>query len=189
MAEMIHAKDLRAGHTIIWNKDLYLVLDNTFNKTAMRSGIVKCKVKNLRTGAITNEEFTGEKVEQAPVEKKKMAFMYADGNTLNFMDNETYEQVSVPSTRLKWEKNFIGEGTEVLVASYEGQIIDVSLPDLVVLEVAHAEDAVQGNSVQNAQKKATLVSGYVLDVPQFINTGDKIRVRTSDGSYVERANK
>lgn len=186
MATIIAAKDLRAGHTIFYNNGIYLVLNNSFNKTAMREGIVKCKVKNLRTGSITVEVFTGMKLEQAQVDKKKMSFVYGDGTNLNFMDNDTYEQIAIPVSKLEWEKNFIAEGTEVSVIAYEGEILGLTLPDLVTIQVETAEDAVQGNSVTNAMKKAVLVTGYELDVPQFINSGEKIVVNIEEGTYVSR---
>lgn len=186
MVNIIAAKDLRSGHTIFYNNGIYLVLSNSFNKTAMREGIVKCKVKNLRTGSITVEVFTGMKLEQAQVDKKKMSFMYSDENNLNFMDNETYEQIAIPTKKLEWEKNFISEGTEVSVITYEGEILGLTLPDQVVVQVETAENAVQGNSVTNAMKKAILVTGYELDVPQFISSGEKIVVNVEEGTYVSR---
>ncbi|WP_027124239.1 elongation factor P [Mycoplasmoides pirum] len=189
MANIIAAKDLRSGHTIFFNNGIYLVLSNSFNKTAMREGIVKCKVKNLRTGAITIEVFTGMKLEQAQVDKKKMSFVYGDNDNLNFMDNDTYEQISIPVKKLEWEKNFITEGIEVNVIAYEGEILGLTLPDQVTIEVEYAEDAVQGNSVTNAMKKAKLVTGYELDVPQFITTGEKIVVNVEEGIYVSRGQK
>ncbi|QZX48944.1 elongation factor P [Mycoplasma sp. E35C] len=188
MASIIHAKDLRSGHTIFLNGQIYLVIENSFNKTAMREGIVKCKVKNLRTGAITTEVLTGQKLEQATIEKQKMSFVYQDQNHFVFMNNETYEQIEVPNKLLEYEKNFITEGTEVSIMRYEDEILGVTLPDQVVVEIEYAEDAVQGNSVTNALKKATLTTGYVIEVPQFIKSKEKVIVSTVDGKYVSRAN-
>ncbi|WP_027119987.1 elongation factor P [[Mycoplasma] testudinis] len=187
MANIIAPNDLRAGHTIFFNNSIYLVLGNSFNKTAMRKAIVKCKVKNLRTGAITTEVIS-DKVEQAQVDKRRMSFVFEDGTDYTFMDNTTYDQISVPLKMLEWEKNFIAEGVEVSVLSYEGEILGLSLPDKVTLEVKHAEDAVQGNSVSNAMKKAVLVTGYELDVPQFIKTGEKVIIDTENGTFDKRAN-
>lgn len=187
MAKIYQAKDLRSGNTFLYKDNLYLVLENSFNKTAMREGIVKCKVKNLRTGSITTEVLTGEKLEAAPLDNAKMTFSYIDGDKYVFMNNETYEQVEIPVSQLEWEKNFIVDGTEANVLSYEGELLGVSLPDQVVMEVAHAEEAVQGNTVTTALKKAQLTTGWEIEVPQFIKTGEKVAVRTADGSYVGRA--
>ncbi|MGL4647168.1 MAG: elongation factor P [Mycoplasmoidaceae bacterium] len=186
MAQIIHAKDLRAGHTFIYKNNIYLVLENSFNKTAMREGIVKCKVKNLRTSTITIEVLTGEKLEQANVQKKKCSFSYIDGANYVFMDLENFEQYEVNIAKLQWEKNFLIEGSEVNMIIYENEILGLSLPDTVTLRVEYAEEAVQGNSVQTALKKATLETGWEIDVPQFIKTGELVIVNTVSGEYISR---
>ncbi|WP_031489007.1 elongation factor P [Ureaplasma canigenitalium] len=187
MATIIHAKDLRAGHTYILDGNIFQVLENSFNKTAMREGIVKCKVKNLRTGAITTETLTGFKVEQAMIEKMKMTFSYDEGNAYVFMDNDTYEQISIPYQQIEWEKKFIEDGTEVNVMRYEDEILGVSLPDQLIVTITDAEEAVQGNSVTNATKRAWLASGWDFQVPQFIKANEKVVINTSNGQYVSRA--
>lgn len=186
MSQIIHAKDLRRGNTIIYKNNLLLVLENSFNKTAMREGIVKCKVKNLRTQAITVEVLTGEKLEQAPVTKVKAMYSYSDGPNFVFIDNETFESIEFPIKKMDWEKNFITDGTEVNIMKYNDEIISVDLPEQVILEIEYAEDAVQGNSVTTALKRAKLVTGYELDVPQFIKTGERIVVNTESGTYISR---
>lgn len=187
MAEIIHAKDLRSGHTIVRNNNLYLVLDNSFNKTAMREGIVKCKVKNLRTGAITVEVLTGEKLQSAHVDRSQMTYSYNDGSSFVFMNNETFDQIEIDNKKLEWEKNFLVEGYVVRVISFEQEILGIELPDQVSIEISYAEEGVQGNTVTSALKKAELVTGWTLDVPQFIKTGEVINVKTADGTYVSRA--
>ena len=105
---MIIVNDLKPGTTFEYEKNLFVVLDVDRNKTAMRQMIVKVKVKNLRTGVINEISFTGgDKVEQAPIDKKKMQYLYDDGDSLVFMDNATYEQVEIPKENLKWEINFL----------------------------------------------------------------------------------
>lgn len=187
MATIIHAKDLRPGHTFIYKNNLYQVIENSFNKTAMREGIVKCKVKNLRTGAITVEVLTGEKLEQAVVENIKMTYSYDDGNNFVFMNNETFETVEIPHFKMEWEKNFITDGLEVNIVRYDNEFLSASLPDQIVVTIKEAEEAVQGNTVTNITKKAWLESGFEVLVPQFIKTNEKIIIRTSDGTYVSRA--
>ena len=186
MGNIIAAKDLRAGHTIHFKNDIYLVLDNSFNKTAMREGIVKCKVKNLHTGAITVEVFTGLKLEQAEIARAIMNYLYADNDNAVFMNNETFDQISIPLKQLEWEKNFLSEGQEVNIMYYGDEVLGLSLPDQVTMTVKEAEDAVQGNTVQNVQKKAWLDTGWEISVPQFIKTGDKVIVDTVNGNYVAR---
>ncbi len=186
MSQIFHAKDLRPGHTVLYKNNPYLVINNSFNKTAMREGIVKCKMKNLRTGSITVEVLTGMKLEQAPIEKKQVTFSYIDNKNYVFMDNTTYEQIEINEDKLAWEKNFIQDETEISLLSYNGEILGISLPDQIKCVVEKAEEAVQGNTVQTAEKKAWLSTGYEISVPQFVNSGDTIIVRTSDGSYKGR---
>lgn len=187
MANVLNARDLRAGNCFIYRNNLFQVIENSFNKTAMREGIVKCKVKNLRTGAITIEVLTGEKVEQVILDILKMNYSYDDGNNYVFMDNTTFDTIEINHRKMVDEAKFLEEGTEVTISKYNDEILGISLPDQVVCTVAEAEDAVQGNSVTNASKKAWLVSGYELNVPQFIKTGEKIIIDTKTGKYVARA--
>ncbi|MDR0545734.1 MAG: elongation factor P [Mycoplasmataceae bacterium] len=186
MSEIIAAKDLRSGNTFLYKNNLYLVIENSFNKTAMREGIVKCKVKNLRTGSITVEVLTGEKLEKANVSTTKMSYSYNDGQNFVFMDNSTYETVEIPQSRLEWEKHFLVDGTEVAVQKYNDEILGVSLPDQIVAEVTEAEEAVQGNTVQSVQKKAWISTGHEIQVPQFIKKGEKVLINTTTGQYVGR---
>jgi elongation factor P len=101
MSEIVNAKDLRPGNAFIYKDSLYQVIENSFNKTAMREGIVKCKVRNLHTGAITTIVLTGEKLEKAQVETIKMIYSYQDSNNFIFMDNSTYETIEIPKSRLE----------------------------------------------------------------------------------------
>lgn len=189
MSEIIHAKDLRPGNTFNFKNNLYYVIENSFNKTAMREGIVKCKVKNLRTGSITIEVLTGEKLEKAVVDRVKATFSYIDKSNYVFMDSETFEQIEIDVKKLEWEKNFIVEGSEVSILKYESEVLSISLPDQVALNIKYAEDAVQGNTVQTAMKKAVLETDYEIEVPQFIKTGESVLINTSNGEYVGRNKK
>jgi elongation factor P len=154
MAELIDAIDLRPGMTYLDNGKIYKVLENTFNKTSMAKAVVKCKVKNLRNGSITVEVVSGQKFEKADLNSTVLSFSYVDGTNLVFMDGETYETIEIPETKLADEKKYIFEGSTVKALKYGDEILDIVLPDQVVVELFDAEDAVQGNSVQSAQKKA-----------------------------------
>lgn len=186
MAQIIQAKDLRAGNTIKFKNNIYLVLENSFNKTAMREGIVKCKIKNLRTSDITVEVLTGEKLEQANIQKSKSSFSYINGNNYVFMDLETFEEYTIFKDKLIWEKNFLFEGLEVTIIRHEEEILGIDLPEQITIELQAAEEGIQGSTVQTALKKAWLITGYEINVPQFIKTGDKVIVSTNDGKYISR---
>lgn len=187
MSDIIHAKDLRPGNVFTYKNNLFQVIENSFNKTAMREGIVKCKVKNLRTGAITIEVLTGEKLEKVMLNSQKMFYSYDDGNNYVFIDKETYDSIEIPKTKMLYDGNFLEEGCEVIVNKLDDELLGVTLPDQVTCTVKEAEDAVRGNTIANVQKKAWLMSGYELNVPQFIKSGEKIIVDTKTGKYVSRS--
>lgn len=185
---MIIVNDLRNGMTFKYNDNLFITLESQHSKSARGQAHVKVKVKNLRTSAITNIVFTGgEKVARAYLDKKVMQFLYSSDNQLIFMDNETYEQIEIMQSKMKWEMNFLITGQMVQVLKYEDEILTVNLPDKVILKVISAEQAVKGDSTSNPTKQATLETGWSLQVPIFINQDDKISVSTLDGKYHQRA--
>ena len=157
---MISSNDLKPGQTINVDGDIYTVLDISQNKTARSAMVVKAKVRNLRTGS--NVELSwggGEKVEPANIEKREMQYLYDTEDSLVFMDNETFEQVEIPSDRLEWEKKFLKANDNVSISSYEGEILGVILPDKAVLKVVECEAAVKGDTATSASKNAVLETG------------------------------
>ena len=185
---MIIVNDLKPGTTFEYEGNIFSVLNTELNKTAMRQMIVKIKVKNLRSGVINEITFTGgDKVEQATVEKKKMQFLYDSGDDLVFMDNDTYDQVEIPKGTLSWELNFLTPNLDVEIQMYEGEVLGISLPDKVELELVECEQAVKGDTATNALKNAVTETGLQLKVPMFINQGDRVIVSTADGKYSGRA--
>lgn len=187
--EIIHAKDLRPGNTFINGNALFEVIENFFNKTAMREGIVKCKVKNLRTGTITMEVLTGGKFAKAIIETIDMIFSHQDGDNYVFINSKTFESIEIPAIKLNWEKNFFLDGVEVKVQKYNDEILGVKLPDQITCELKDCEDAVQGNTVKSIQKKAWLMNDFEVLVPQFVKKTDRIIVNTKTGEYVGRESK
>ena len=186
MGNIINAKDLREGNAFYFKNNLYQVIENSFNKTAMREGIVKCKVKNLKNGTITVEVLTGEKLEQAIIENKKMSFSYIDNGNYVFVDNETWEQIEIPENKLEWEKKFLVEGIEMNILTVESELLGVNLPDQMNFVLVDAEEAVQGNTISNVTKKAWISTGYEVTVPQFIKKNETIIIDTRTGKYVGR---
>lgn len=185
---MIIVNDLKPGTAYTYEGEIYRCLELSLNKTAMRKMVVKAHSKNLRTGVIIDNVFTGgDKVETAHIDKKDMSYLYDDGENLVFMDNETYEQIGIPKDRLQWEINFLKPNDVVSIESYEGEILDVILPDKVTLRVAECEAAVKGNTATSAQKNATLETGWQIKVPLFIQSGEMVVISTADGKYSGRA--
>ena len=157
MAEIVKIGDLGPGRNFTVEGQLYTVLDIAHNKTAMRQMIVKIKCKNLRTGTISDITFNGDdKVALIYLDKKAMAYLYDDGDSIVFMDNDTYDQVSIPKSRLQWELNFLKEGSIATITYYEGEIMGVELPVKVTLRVVATDDAVKGDTINKAMKTLSL---------------------------------
>ena len=180
--------DIKNGMTVIMDGKLCQIQEFQHVKPGKGAAIVKVKLKNLKTGAITVESYNSTiKVEKAHIDKKPMTFLYKDGDNYVFMDSETYEQVSVPESRLEDEKKFLKENLEIKINFYQGEIIGLDLPEKIEFEVVDTTDAVKGNTTNNAQKDATVETGYVVKVPLFINQGEHIIISTVDGKYSGRA--
>ena len=185
---MFSSNELNAGMTIQQDNEIYVVLEQSQNKTARSAMVVKAKVRNLRTGA--NVELSwggGEKITPALIEKKEMQYLYDTDDALVFMDNETYEQIEIPKERLKWEMNFMKANDNVNISMFENEILGVILPDKVALQIVECEPAVKGDTATSASKNAKLESGLEIKVPLFINQDEMVLVNTSDGKYSGRA--
>ena len=161
---------------------------NIHVKPGKGSAFARIKLKNLRTGAIVENTYnTNIKIEKAHVDKKNMQYLYNDGTNYIFMDLETYEQLEVPASKLESDAKWLKENMELMINSYEGEILGIQLPEKVEYEIIETTDAVKGNTTNNATKDATIETGAVIRVPLFINQGEKIVVTTSDGKYAGRA--
>ena len=151
---------------------------------------VKVKVRNLRSGVIKEINFSNigvSKVEQITVDRKTMNYLYDDGSSLVFMDNETYEQIEIPHERLEWEMKFLRPNEDVTISMFNNEILGVILPDKVALQITECEQAVKGDTATSASKNAVLETGLEVKVPLFIQSGETILVSTSDGKYCGRA--
>ena len=184
----ISINDIKNGMTIIIDGKLCLIEDFQHVKPGKGSAFMRIKLRNLRTGALVEETFnTNINVERARVEHQNMQYLYANGDSYVFMNNETYDQMEVPASNLKDQINFLKEGMDIKIITYEGEILGVELPDKVEYEVVETSDAVKGNTTNNAQKDAKIETGYVVKVPLFIAQGEKILITTADGKYAGRA--
>ena len=188
--EMISAIDLRAGHAFEYNGSVWQVLEQDFMKPGKGNAVMRVRMKDLRTGSIINTTLNpNNKYKKCIIDKKDMLFSYIDGDSYVFMDNEDYSQLEIPASSLEWYKNFIVEGVSTCVVMIcEGEILGVQTKsEKVELTVTKAEPAVKGNTSQNARKKVELETGFELEVPQFIEEGDKVIVNTVEGTYCSRA--
>ena len=186
---MVNVTELRPGNYFVEDGNIYQVLDILLNKTAMRKMVAKVKVKNLRTGAVTEmARNSGYAIDTIRLDKRQMQYLYDTGDALCFMDQETYDQIEISKDRLKWEVQFL-KGEEIVeITSYEGEVLGINLPAKVALKIVECEPAVRGDTVNKAMKVATLETGFKMKVPLFIDNGEKIMVRTENGEYDGRYN-
>jgi len=183
----VTTSELRKGLTIMLDGELYKITDWQHNKQGRGSAQVRLQLKNLRSGTNIERTFqAGAKFEDARLERRELQFQYADGDQYNFMDPETYDQVSLSAAMLGSAVNFIREGDSVDVLMYNDSFVDIDLPAAVVLEVTQSEPGVRGDTATGATKPARLETGLVVNVPLFVNEGDKIKVDTRSGKYLER---
>ncbi|KRN19484.1 efp protein [Pediococcus claussenii] len=184
----ISTSDFKNGLTIEFDDNIWRIVEFQHVKPGKGSAFVRTKLKNLRNGAVQEKTFrAGEKMEQANIETRKMQYLYNDGSSYIFMDNNTYEQVEIPSERLEVEKNYLIENMEVSISFYGSESLGVELPNTIDLKVTETEPTIKGNTASGGSKPATLETGLVVQVPFFVNEGDVLTINTSDGSYISRA--
>jgi elongation factor P len=185
---MLSATQLRPGMVIKFNNELHTVFSMTHRTPGNLRGFVQAKMRNLRSGTMTEHRFSSEdKVEKAVLDQQEMEYMYDDGEYFYFMNIENFEQMHLT-------KDLLGDATEYLIPQlkvsvefYEGKPISVELPATVDMTVVETEPGLRGATVSNVTKPAKMETGLVVQVPPFINEGDRIRVNTAEGTYQERA--
>ncbi|WML54028.1 elongation factor P [Neobacillus sp. PS3-12] len=185
---MISVNDFKTGLTIEVDNGIWRVIDFQHVKPGKGAAFVRSKLRNLRTGAIQEKTFrAGEKVEKAQIDNRRMQYLYASGDQHVFMDNESYEQIELPATRIEYELKFLKENMEVFIVMYQGEVLGVDLPNTVELEVTETEPGIKGDTASGGTKPATVETGLVVQVPFFVNQGDRLIINTTDGTYVSRA--
>ena len=183
----ISTNDLKNGITLEIDNNLFQVVEFQHVKPGKGGAFVRSKLRNLRNGAVIDKTFNaGVRVEQALLEKKDMQFLYRDGDEYVFMDQETYDQQNVAPTALGDAADYMVENMVAMIAFYNDEIVTVEIAASVELAIADTEPGIQGDRVSGARKPATLETGKVIQVPLFINPGDKVKVDTRSGDYITR---
>ena len=185
---MATTADIRNGAVILHKSKRMKVIEFQHVKPGKGGAFVRTKLKDIQSGKIIDETFnSGHKLEFIRVEAKGMQFLYLDNDSFVFMDNDTYDQLTVANDSLVNVKNFLTAGLNVDLLFDGNEVLDIRLPSHVVLEVTETEPGFKGNTATGATKPATVETGYTLNVPLFINEGDKLRIDTRTGDYVERS--
>ena len=188
---MITTSDIRKGLCIRYSNDIYKIIEFLHVKPGKGPAFVRTKLKSVSTGKVVDNTFTaGHKIDNVRVENRKYQFLYKDGETYHFMNNEDYNQIEVDKSQIESDL-FLKEGliVTIIVNSENSNILSVEMPQNVVLEVVSSEPGVKGNTATNATKSAKLETGAMINVPLFINEGDLIKVDTDKGVYLERMKK
>ena len=184
----VSTNDLRNGMTLELSEGLFQVVEFQHVKPGKGGAFVRTTLRNVRSGGVVDRTFrAAEKVERAHIDKREKQFLYRDGSDLVFMDNETFDQVNVPEASLGDAAGYLTEGASVTLQMFGDEIVGTDLPASVELTVADTEPGLQGDRVSGARKPATLETGLVIQVPLFVNVGDRVKVDTRSGDYLTRA--
>ena len=184
----ISMSDINNGMTLNLPEGLFNVVEFQHVKPGKGGAFVRTKLKNVRNGAVLDRTFRAdEKVKLAVIDKREMQFLYRDGGNYVFMDNETYDQLHVTAESVGNAVNYLKEGDTAVLPTYEDEVIGVDLPASVDLVVTETEPGVQGDRVSGARKLATLETGLTVQVPLFVEQGERIKVDTRTGEYITRA--
>ena len=184
---MIPVSDFRKGLTFEMDGNVYLIVDFQHVKPGKGAAFVRVKMKNVITGAVLERTFNpSEKLQGAEIEKREMQYLYNDGELYYFMDNENYEQIPLNEDQLGDALKYIKENMNVTTLAFKGKVFNVEPPMFVELEVTYTEPGFSGNTTTTSGKPATLENGLEISVPLFVNIGDKIRIDTRTGQYMER---
>jgi elongation factor P len=190
MAGIIDINSVRKGNKLEVDGEPYLVVSVDFRKPGKGTPSTEVRMKHMLTGAVVQRTWkSGERLQSADVEDREMQYLYPEGDSLVFMDNVSYEQVSIPAEALGDQRLFLLDNTNVSVLFYKGRAVGVDLPTWVEMEVIETEPGFKGDTANNVLKPATLTTGAVVHVPIFVNQGDIVRVDTRTGEYAERVAK
>ncbi|MGA2774793.1 MAG: elongation factor P [Candidatus Omnitrophota bacterium] len=180
--------EIKSGITILVERIVYVVVDAQHVKPGKGSAFVRAKVRNMKTSNIQEITFRGdEKIDEAFVEERKLQYQYHSGNMYHFMDTETYEDIPISEDNLSENtKKFLKDNLEVAGNFYKGDTLTVNLPNFIAFNIIHTEPGIKGDTAKSGTKPAEIDTGAIVQVPLFINEGDKIKLDTRSGNYVER---
>jgi elongation factor P len=178
---------IRKGLKIQIDGDPYVVVDFQFVKPGKGNAFTRTKIKNMITGAVLDKTYkSGEKLDEASMDEREMQFLYKDGEGFHFMDQGSYEQHAIPEKVVEDEARFLKENLSVNVLLFNDRPIGISLPNFVELEVTETDPGIRGDTATGGKKPATLETGATINVPLFIERGEKLKIDTRSGEYVER---
>lgn len=184
---MFTASDLKKGLKIEIDGDPYIITDFEFSKPGKGQALYRCRLKNMVTGNAFDKTYrSNDKFKRAPLEERTMQFLYSQGEEYHFMDNKSYDQIVIMADQLGDDTRFMVDNMEVSVLLFKDRPIGVTLPNFVNLEVIRADPWAKGDTSGSDTKPVTVETGYELQVPPFVEAGDKIQIDTRTGNYITR---
>lgn len=187
---MIAIIDLKAGMTFEQDGKLIRVMEASHHKPGKGNTVMRMKLKDVRSGATTETTMRpDEKVKKAFIENKDVQYLYSQDDMANFMDSETYEQYEIPTAIIEDELKFMLDNMEVKIQFFGSEVIGITLPSTVILEVVETQPSIKGATVTGSGKPATMETGLVVNVPDFIEVGEKLEINTAEGTYQKRISK
>ncbi|MEW8955692.1 elongation factor P [Clostridium sp.] len=184
---MISAGDLRKGNTFELDGQVFTVVDFLHVKPGKGAAFVRTKLRNVKSGGVTDRTFNPtEKLQEAVIERKEMQYLYSDGELYYFMDQETFEQIPLNFEKVEDAIKFLKENMFAIIKFYKGDAFSVEAPNFVELQITETDPGFKGNTATNTLKPATVETGAIVNVPLFVNEGDSIRIDTRTGEYMER---
>lgn len=187
---LVSTSEFRKGLRILLEEEPFIIVDFQHVKPGKGGAFVRTRIKSLITGNVLDRTFrSGDKVDVPELEERKMQYLYREGEQYYFMDAENYEQLFINSENLGNVKNYLKEGIIITVLFYKGKTIGVDMQNFVDLMIVKTEPGVKGDTAQNTTKPAELETGYVIQVPLFVEEGDAVKIDTRTGEYIERVSK
>jgi len=179
--------DIKSGLTILVDQQAYLVVETQHVKPGKGAAFVRVKIRHLKNNSILERTFRGdEKIEPAFIEERKLQYLYTSGDTYNFMDQDNFEEISIQREDIGEKTKFLKDNLDVAAFFYKNEVLNVSLPNFIEFNITHTEPGIKGDTAKSGTKPATIESGAIVQVPLFINLGDRIKIDTRSGNYVER---
>ena len=180
--------EVKSGLTILLDNDVYQVIEFQQVKPGKGAAFVRTKLRNMKTGNILERTFRGdEKIEPAYIDERKLQYLYQASDLYHFVDQDNFEEIAIQKEDLSDKIKFLKDNIEVAVYLYKGQVLNINLPNFIEVQIVHTESGIKGDTAKSGTKPAKIETGAMVQVPLFINIGDKIKVDTRTGAYVERA--
>lgn len=179
--------EIKSGVTILVDGQVYMVIETQHVKPGKGAAFVRVKLRNLKNSAVQEKTFRGdEKIEEAFVEERKLQYLYSSGSTYHFMDQENFEEITVSEENIGDKKKFLKDNLELAGYFHKGRTLNINLPTFIEFKILHTEPGIKGDTAKGGSKPAEIETGATVQVPLFIDTGDRIKIDTRTGEYVER---